>query len=580
MRQPSHSPAASSAEFVDLREYVAVLRRRWAFVVLVVIACAATAATYSYTRTPIYRAEAEVLLTPSSSSDTARPSQLVSLDTEARLAVSAPTARIAKEALATSQSIEDLLRHAGVSTTPETLVLDISYWATDPAQAAAGANAFADAYLEYKQEQAVESLAKERQGVQSVIDSLVRDRDGQSEILENATPGTQEYRNATSTRDALNAQIAILTAKLAETPVLTDPGEVILPAVAPNRPSSPNHTINIGLGLILGLFIGVASALVWDRIDDRIRSRDDLETSVDAPVLASIPRVAGWTREGPVWLITERQPRSPAAEAYRTLRTSVMAIGRRRDLRVIAVVGATLGDGKTATAANLAAAIAHADKRVLAVSADLRRPRLHDYFGIENGPGLSEVLAEEVALQDVIRYTSSNLYVVTSGAISGRPAELLQSQTMVDTMQLMARSFDFVIIDTPPILGLADTLAIAPLADGVLFVAHAEASKRVAVTHAVEQLEQIGARAIGSVLTNVAFSRRSAYGYGYGADQKSTDAGPASDAEAAHDAELDDGDENAEITAGGDGEAAVADDEAAPSPRTAGGMPRTSASRR
>ena len=477
------------------------------------------AAAYSFTRVPTYSALSEVLVQPASTSQ-AVP---VSLDTEARLVTSERIAQLARQELGTQLGIPALLTHVSVETTAETLVLDISFRSTEPEAAAAGADAFARAYLQYKQDRALDSVVEERKGFQNSIDDLVLQRDAQNRILQSADPSGLAYLNAQAQRETLSSQIAILTAQLAQIPVTIDPGQVILHAAVPRSPSSPKHALNIALGLFLGLFVGVVGAFVRDRMDDRVRGRSDLQATMRAPVLAAIPHIHGWHRHGPVWLRTEQKPESSGAEAYRTLRAGVMSMGGKSDMRVIAIVGAGLGEGKSTTAANLAAALAQADKRVLAVSADLRKPRLHEFFHLPNERGLSEVLSEQgsLSLDAVVHKYSANLHLITSGSVPAHPAELLQSRRMAEMVALMRERYDVIIIDTPPLLGLADTLSIAPLVDGILLVAQDESSKRAELQQAMEQLQQIGVKIDGCVLTNAVHRRLRSYGYGYGLAEES-----------------------------------------------------------
>lgn len=514
MPQPHETAGAIPQTAVDLRTYVEVLQRRWRFLAATMAIVFALTALYSFTRTPVYTGVSEVLVQPPTASAVYRPDQLVSLDTEARLVTAAPIAVIAKETMGSPLSVRDLLEHVSVETTPDTLVLDISYWDTDPAVAAAGADAFARGYLTYKRERGNEAVSQERDDLQEQIDAAQADREELNQILEEADRDSVEYRNAQADRDTLTGQIGILTTQLLAIPPTVDPGEVILPATVPTSPSSPDHKVNLALGLLVGGFIGIAGAFVRDRVDDRVRSRSDVEAALDSPVLAVIPSIEGWSRQGPVWLVTEEQPTSQGAEAYRTLRTSIMAMGRQRNVRVVAVVGATLGEGKTATTANLASALAQAENRVLALSGDLRRPRLHDFFHVVNGAGLSEVLGGTATIDEVIKRRGPRSFIVTSGSIANRPAELLESEAMAALIRALREQFDFVIIDTPPVLGLADALAIAALADAVLFVAHADTSRRSVLTQAAEQLRRLGVSIDGCVLTDVTFGRQNAYGYG------------------------------------------------------------------
>jgi capsular exopolysaccharide synthesis family protein len=504
-------------ETVDIREYVAVLRRRSILLLVVIIGFTGLSIAYSFSRTPLYTARAEVLLLPASTSSQYRPDQLVSVDTEARLVRSAQVAELARDSLDWPVTLPNLLQNTNVQTTMDTLVLDIFYTNHDPQRAAEGANALADAYLTYKRQRSDAADLATRKGIQDQINVLERQRNALDQKLSTLPVGSTDYKEAQQEQDALTGQIAVFTSQLASIPPISDPGEVILPAEVPVAPSSPKHVLDVALGLFLGTFIGVVLAFVRDRVDERVTGRSDLEATIDAPILASIPRVAGLKRRGPVMLVTEQQPRSSASEAYRTLRTGVMAMNRQRDRKVFAIVSPMPGEGKSSTASNLAVTLAQADKRVLLISADLRQPSLHLFFRVSNEIGLADVLLGEVPLEEATRALSPNLWFVSSGRPSVRSGELLQSHRMMELIPQQRERFDYVIIDCPPVLGLADTLAMAPFVDAVLMVARAEKSKRSALVHAVDQLYQVGADVVGGVLNDVPISRRTRrYGYGYG----------------------------------------------------------------
>ena len=295
--QQGYDDRAAAADF---RAYIDVLRRRWISIAVFVAVFLGLATAYSFTRSPIYTARAEVLVQPPTSSTVFRPDQLVSLDTEARIVSSAPIALTAKKQLGLDLTIPKLLEHLSVEATPDTLILDVSFWAANARDAANGANAFADAYLTFKQAQAMATINSQRGAIQDTLTQLGRQRDQQNRILEASAPGSVEFRNAQAERDTLNGQITLLTAQLSQIPVTVDPGQVILPATAPLGPSSPKHVVDLVLGAFLGLFFGIVFAFVLDRLDDRIRSAKDLEESVDAPVVGSSPvsRVGVVTTKG------------------------------------------------------------------------------------------------------------------------------------------------------------------------------------------------------------------------------------------------------------------------------------------
>ena len=291
-------------------------------------------------------------------------------------------------------------------------------------------------------------------------------------------------------------------------------------APLPGSPSSPHRTLNATLGLALGLLLGVGIAFLREMLSDELRGRADFEDHAGVPVLAVIPKVASWRRKSEAKLITLDQPKSVVSEAYRTLRTSILFSAMQRGLHTIMVASANAGEGKSTTAANLAVVLADSGKRVVLISADLRKPRLHRFFTLETEPGLSNALAGEATVWDSLQAPQvENLRVMVSGPVPARPTELLQSEAMGELVADLRDVSDFVIIDTSPILPVADALVLAPLVDGILLVADASITTRSAVTHTRELLDQVDARLVGAVFNDYDPSRDRGgagyYGYGY-----------------------------------------------------------------
>ena len=251
----------------------------------------------------------------------------------------------------------------------------------------------------------------------------------------------------------------------------------------------------MALGFVAGLVLGVGFAFLRERMDDRIHGRAQLEAAVGAPVLAVVPQVPGWRKRAQTKLVTSSASGSPAAEAYRSLRTNLQFISRDGSVRVISVTSPHAGEGKTTTVANLATTLALTGKRVMALSADLRRPRLHRFFGLDNertllGPRRSGAARRRRPASGGL----DSLRIVTSGPVPPNPAELLSSDEMELVLRHLRSNADYVVIDTPPALVVSDAMIVAPRVDGVVVVVDADETTGGAASHAIDQLEQVGKR--------------------------------------------------------------------------------------
>ena len=204
-------------------------------------------------------------------------------------------------------------------------------------------------------------------------------------------------------------------------------------------------------------------------------------------------------------LITVTEPRSPISEAYRTLRTSLDFAGLDRKLQTLAVTSAGVGEGKSTTLANLAVVTAQAGQKVILVDADLRRPSLHSLFGLENDAGLTTMMMDEAALAaPPLRDTGiEGLSLLSSGPLPPNPAELMGSRRMEEVIAVLALRASTVFFDTPPVVAVTDAAVLATKVDGVLLVISAGKTRREYARSAVQRLQQINARLVGTVLTNV-----------------------------------------------------------------------------
>ena len=394
-----------------------------------------------------------------------------------------------------------------MKTLQDALVLDIFFTDGNAKDAAAGADAFANAYLAYRRNRAVEAATLAREGIQQQINGLLEQRDKLDRQIVAALPGSVEALNAQEERDTVNGQIAVLTSQIVALPVAVDPGEVIIEPEVPVAPSSPKHVINLAMGLFLGLFFGIVAAFVRDRTDERVGGRADLGAGTRRPRprryphdlrSREAPRRAGDREAAPERRLggLSNAPHRPDGHASSTGHEGV------RDRQPYAGRREEHDDGEPR---GRALACRQPRPRHLGPSSGV--PPAHILRRGERArPG--DVLQGDVPVDEAILAVSPNLWLLTSGRPPTRPAELLQSRQMSDLLAQQAQLFDFVLVDCPPVLGLADTLAMAPYVDAVLVVASAESTTKGALTHAADQLGQVGAVVLRGVLNRVSPSKR------------------------------------------------------------------------
>lgn len=297
-------------------------------------------------------------------------------------------------------------------------------------------------------------------------------------------------------------------------------------AQIPKVPVRPNTTVNISLGLMLGLLLGVALVAVLEYRDDAVGSREDIQAA-GAPFLGSVMKATppkGENRHE--WLpslIRNPDDRS-LVESYRAVQANLAFALGATDGKVLLVTSSSPGEGKSTTAANLADALAGSGKRVLLIDADMRKPDAHRYFGIPNNAGLSTAyLADLRILPTLVRKVSETFFLLTGGPTPPNPAELLGSGKTQAILATLTQPFDIVIIDSPPILGLADASLLATYVDGIVLVARQGKTRRNHLRETVEIAHASQKPLVGVILNG---DRRTGlagyYHYGYGQDQRQT----------------------------------------------------------
>ena len=517
---------------MELRDYLNVLRARKWVVIQSVVIVTLTAVVVSLLQPPTYQGEVKVLISSQDAGAAIFGTSLGelsgqperSLQTQVQLMQLRPLAETTVRKLGLKESPEVLLKRVEVTAVGQTNVVTIK--ATDVSQerAAAIANSMADAYVAWSRDTKRESIKAAADEVQRRLD------EARVEILalgkKIASARTTDKNGVVIKDDSLQAELTIATdlyATLAEKletlrvneQLENGAGRVVSVAVADAVPIAPKPVRNAILGLAVGLVFGVGMAFLLEYLDNTIKSTDEAERLYGAPVLGQIP-LEDFDKGEKRRLTMVQHPGSPAAESYRALRNSLDFVNFQHDIRTLLVVSSTQGEGKSTVAANLAASLAQTGKKVVLVNSDFRRPTTDQFFAVNNLIGLSDVLTGVSSLKAALqRPGDEQLLVLASGKMPPNPSELLGSEKMSELIEGLKDWADWIIVDSPPLLAVADTAAVARWSDGVLMVTRGGVSTRENARKGREMLEKVGARVIGVAVWGLeGDGSGTAYGYG------------------------------------------------------------------
>lgn len=448
---------------VELRDYIRVLRKSWVLIVALTLVGVGAAAAYSLLQTPKFSSSAKVFVSTSNGSTVAEMQQGNTF---------------------TQQRVKT---YADLVTTPIVLLPVIADLQLDLTEGELGARITATAPLDT-----------------TLIEITVVDEDPAlaAEIATAVSESLTEVVESIETTAATESEDAISPVRLT----------LVQHAAVPQHPVSPNVPLNIALGALIGLALGIGIAVLRETLDTRIRNERDVELITDAPIIGGIvfdPKA----KERP--LIVHADPHSPRAESFRTLRTNLQFLEAGRATRAFVVTSSIESEGKSTTAANLAIALADAGARVLLVDADLRRPKVADYMGIEGAVGLTDLLIGRAELLDVVqRWGRNDLFVLPAGRIPPNPSELLGSAAMAATIEQLGRTFDVVLFDAPPLLPVTDAAVLARVVGGALVVVSAGRAHKAHLKGAIAALQNVEAAVSGIVITMLPTKGPDAYGYG------------------------------------------------------------------
>lgn len=288
---------------------------------------------------------------------------------------------------------------------------------------------------------------------------------------------------------------------------------VVMPAVAPTTPASPNMKQNLAAGLLAGLVLGVVFAVVRSAIDTRVRTINDVRRITDSPIIGGI----GYDEQAAKNpLLTQAGHQSPRAESFREIRTNLQFANIDSESKTMLVTSSLPGEGKTTTAVNMAIAMAQAGHRVVLVDADLRRPMTASYLGLERGAGLTTALVGAAEIDDLLQpWGEDALFVLTSGQIPPNPSELLGSDGMSHIIRHLESVFDIVIVDAPPLIPVTDAAVLSRKVGGVVLVVGATKVRTQDLEKSLASLELVDARLLGVVMNLLPSKGPDAYAYAY-----------------------------------------------------------------
>ncbi|WP_242090262.1 polysaccharide biosynthesis tyrosine autokinase [Curtobacterium sp. DN_7.5] len=447
---------------MNVAQFLQTLRRRWFSVALFLVLGATAGVASAAIQTPQYRATAGVFVAVNGSGNVSDLSQgnnfsAARVKSYTALAQTPRVLALAAKKAGLHGEAADLSGTVVATAQNDTVLISISATDPDPAVAATVANAVTEVLIEQ-------------------VDHVERVGEGASELVRLS---------------------------------------VFQPASPPGAPYEPRVTVAAALGIIAGLAIGIGQAFVRAALDTRLRSVEELAAMTDASVLAEIPldETVGTTPA----IMTDDDGYSVRAESFRQLRTHLMYTNIDGLSQSVVVTSTTPGEGKSSTALNLALVLARNGARVALVDADLRRPSIGTYLGLESRVGLSTVLTHQIELEDAMQELGTlPLHVLTSGRVPPNPSELLSSPQMTELIRDLERSYDHVIVDAPPLLPVTDPAVLGTICSGVLMVASLDGRvRRADVTAALTRLEQVGARVLGITVNRTSAAKGGKYYYNY-----------------------------------------------------------------
>lgn len=445
---------------MELSDYLRVLRRQWILLTGAVLSGLIVAGISSLSLAPTYTAQTQLFVAIQSSGSVSELQQgntfsQARVQSYVRTATTPVVLQPAIDALGLDITPARLASSVSASADLNTVLINISASDTSPTRAAAIAQAVANSLIA-----AVDALEKPSQGGDSPV------------------------------------RLSVIT-----------------PATAPEVPSAPNVRLNLALGLVAGLSLGICGAILRGHLDTKVRGEAELRRVTDAAILGGIAFDEDAVKKP---LLTQVPPQSPRAESFRQIRTNLQFAHVEHKSKAVLVTSSLPGEGKSTTATNMAIALAQAGQRVVLIDGDLRRPMIDTYLGLDRNAGLTTALVGRAAVVDLLQpWGQDALYVLTSGEVPPNPSELLGSQKMTSIIGELEQAFDAVIIDAPPLLPVTDAAILAQRVGGVVLIIGSQSVKTSELRRSLTAMEMVEADLFGVVLNMLPAKGLDSYAYTY-----------------------------------------------------------------
>ncbi|MFN2292778.1 MAG: polysaccharide biosynthesis tyrosine autokinase [Candidatus Promineifilaceae bacterium] len=481
---------------MELKQYYSIIVRRKWIIIITTVAITLLAVIFTYLTTPQYQSSTTLRV---ATVENISYTQIL-MNTYAQIVKSSTVKTKLKEELQITGS--PIIR---VELIPDTELMVITAEAQDPEEAQAIAAKAASLLAE----QSRDIYSGSGQTTAEILSQQVGE--AESELDRARSEYEDLLANSPEDKVALDASEQSISLKERTLATLLDQYErartnealiansvsIVEPANLPVTPSKPNKTLNIVLGALVGLLGGIVLAFLVDNLDTRMYSVDQIESVTMLPTMGTIPA----SKNEKLTIARLNDGSYPQVEAFRRLRTNLVSLERNQDDNVVMITSAQRGEGKSTISANLAVALSQSGRTVVVVDCDMRLPALHKIFDLPNKRGLTSILTKDISLEEAVLHSVyPRLTVLTSGPLPPNPTELLGSFQMVELVEKLRQEYDYVLLDTPALLSVADAAVVTPIANTVVWVISQGQTRRSDVEAVRRQLLNVGVKSIDVVI--------------------------------------------------------------------------------